>query len=52
MDEVYETFGIDRQETTTLEAYMQEYFARIIKKLKELDYEVSAKKQSKKKLPF
>lgn len=52
MDEVYQTFGIDRQETTTLEAYMQEYFARIIKKLKELDYEVSARKQSKKKLPF
>lgn len=50
MDEVYEVFGIDRSEITTLEAYMQEYFSRIMKKLKELDYQRD--KAKKKKLPF
>ncbi|OLP17495.1 3-beta hydroxysteroid dehydrogenase [Leptolyngbya sp. 'hensonii'] len=52
MEEVYQVFGLNPQETTTLEAYLQDYFARILKKLKELDYEQSAKKQSKKKFPF
>ncbi|MEO0488210.1 MAG: SDR family oxidoreductase [Cyanobacteria bacterium P01_A01_bin.123] len=50
MDEVYEVFGIDRSEITTLEAYLQEYFGRIMKKLKELNYERD--KIRKKKLPF
>ena len=49
MDEVYQVFGLDPQETTTLEAYMQEYFNRILKKLKEIDYE---KNKKKKKTPF
>jgi uncharacterized protein YbjT (DUF2867 family) len=49
MDEVYEVFGLDPKETTTLEAYLQEYFSRIMKKLKEIDFEKNkAKKQSKK----
>lgn len=46
MDEVYRTFGIDPSETTTLEGYLQDYFGRILKKLKELDYE-QAKTQQK-----
>lgn len=50
MDEVYETFGIERNEITTLEEYMQEYFSRIMKKLKELEYD--SDKANKKKLPF
>ncbi|MGD1909203.1 MAG: NAD(P)H-binding protein [Leptolyngbyaceae cyanobacterium] len=50
MDEVYETFEIEAKEITTLEAYMGEYFSRIMKKLKELDYDRD--KNSKKKLPF
>lgn len=50
MDEVYEVFQIDRQEMTTLEEYLKEYFSRIMKKLKELDYE--QKKDKKKKTPF
>ncbi|MBE9158328.1 SDR family oxidoreductase [Nodosilinea sp. LEGE 06152] len=50
MDEVYEVFGIAKEEITTLEDYMQEYFSRIMKKLKELDYD--SEKASKKKLPF
>jgi uncharacterized protein YbjT (DUF2867 family) len=50
MDEVYEVFGIPKEDITTLEDYMQEYFSRIMKKLKELDYD--REKASKKKLPF
>ncbi|MGB3309887.1 MAG: SDR family oxidoreductase [Nodosilinea sp.] len=50
MDEVYEVFGIPKDEVTTLEDYMQEYFSRIMKKLKELDYD--SDKANKKKLPF
>ncbi|NJL87873.1 MAG: SDR family oxidoreductase [Leptolyngbyaceae cyanobacterium SM1_1_3] len=50
MDQVYETFGTDSSETTTLEGYMQEYFSRIMKKLKELNYE--REKANKKKVPF
>ncbi|MBE9107843.1 SDR family oxidoreductase [Nodosilinea sp. LEGE 07298] len=50
MDEVYEVFGIPKDEITTLEDYMQEYFSRIMKKLKELDYD--SDKANKKKLPF
>lgn len=54
MDDVYPVFGLDPKETTTLEQYMQEYFSRIMKKLKELDYEKekSSKMQSKRKIPF
>jgi hypothetical protein len=51
MTQVYEIFGLDPKETTTLEAYMQEYFSRIIKKLKEIDYEKN-KNKKKKKTPF
>ncbi|TVP62733.1 MAG: NAD-dependent epimerase/dehydratase family protein [Leptolyngbya sp. LCM1.Bin17] len=50
MDEVYQVFGIPQEDITTLEEYMQEYFSRIMKKLKELDYD--REKASKKKLPF
>jgi uncharacterized protein YbjT (DUF2867 family) len=50
MDEVYEIFGIPKQEITTVEEYLQEYFSRIMKKLKELDYERD--RNSKRKLPF
>jgi uncharacterized protein YbjT (DUF2867 family) len=50
MDEVYDTFQIDPKEITTVEAYMGEYFSRIMKKLKELNYDRD--KNSQKKLPF
>ncbi|HYW20526.1 MAG TPA: SDR family oxidoreductase [Nodularia sp. (in: cyanobacteria)] len=55
MDEVYQVFGLDQGQTTTLESYLQEYFSRIMKKLKELDYEKNKsrnKKQKPKKSPF
>lgn len=51
MEETYAVFGLDPQEMTTLEAYMKEYFDRIMKKLKELDYE-KEKAKKKKKTPF
>jgi uncharacterized protein YbjT (DUF2867 family) len=50
MEEVYQVFGIAPSEITTLEDYMQEYFSRIMKKLKELDFD--SDRASKKKLPF
>lgn len=50
MDETYATFGIDPAEITTLEDYLDEYFSRIMRKLKELDYEKSiAEKQNRRK---
>jgi hypothetical protein len=51
MDEVYEVLGLDPKETTTLEAYMQDYFSRIMKKLKEIEFEKD-KAKKKKKTPF
>jgi uncharacterized protein YbjT (DUF2867 family) len=48
MDAVYQTFGIDRQEITTLEEYLNEYFTRIMKKLKEIDYQKNKNKKKKK----
>jgi uncharacterized protein YbjT (DUF2867 family) len=53
MDEVYQVFGLDPKDTTTLESYLQEYFNRIMKKLRELDYEKNKKKKKKeKRTPF
>lgn len=54
MTETYQVFGIDPQEITTLEDYMQEYFSRIMKKLKELEYEREKAKEKarKKRSPF
>ena len=49
MDEVYQTFDLNPEETTTLEEYMQEYFNRIMKKLKEIDYEKNKNKKKRKK---
>lgn len=50
MKEVYDTFGFDPNEMTTLETYLKEYFSRIMKKLKEINYE--KEKSKKKKTPF
>lgn len=52
MEEVYKVFELDPAETTTLENYLQEYFSRIMQKLKEIDYEKNKnKKKSGKKKP-
>jgi uncharacterized protein YbjT (DUF2867 family) len=52
MDEVYQTFGLDPKDTTTLESYLQEYFSRIMKKLLELGYDKEKEKKKQKKTPF
>jgi hypothetical protein len=49
MDEVYTIFGLDKQQNTTLEVYLQEYFSRIMNKLKQLDYEKAKSKKLKSK---
>jgi uncharacterized protein YbjT (DUF2867 family) len=49
MAETYQCFGLDPKETTTLESYLQEYFGRILKKLKELDFEQSKSQGTNKK---
>lgn len=49
MEETYQTFGIDPAEITTLDSYLQEYFSRILKKLKELEYEQEKQKKRKQK---
>ncbi|MBZ8179321.1 SDR family oxidoreductase [Oscillatoria salina] len=51
MDEVYQVFGLDPEQTTTLETYLEDYFTRIVKKLKEIDYKKNKQKR-KKKTPF
>jgi len=38
MTTTYEVFGINPDDLTSLESYLQEYFGRILRKLKELDY--------------
>lgn len=51
MDETYSTFDIDPAETTELEPYLEEYFGRILKKLRQIDYEqsITAKESKRKK---
>ncbi|MGG6294447.1 SDR family oxidoreductase [Leptolyngbya sp. AN02str] len=49
MDETYQVFGVDPQEMTTLESYMQDYFGRIMKKLKQVELEREKAKQKRKK---
>ena len=40
MNEVYSLLQIQHDETTQLENYLQEYFAKVMKKLKELNYKM------------
>ena len=53
MEETYKAFDIDKSEVATLESYLQEYFNRITKKLRELDYQQNkGKKKKEKRTPF
>jgi len=36
MEETYKMLGVDESETQTLDSYLQEYYSRILKKLKEM----------------
>lgn len=47
MEETYSVFGLDAGDTTTVESYLQEYFERIMKKLRELDYDKQKKQKRK-----
>jgi uncharacterized protein YbjT (DUF2867 family) len=47
MTETYQILGLNPQDNTTIESYLQEYFSRIGKKLRELEYEKEKLKQSK-----
>jgi uncharacterized protein YbjT (DUF2867 family) len=51
MNDVYAAFEIDPASIATLESYMQDYFSRILKKLKEIDYDKEQQKK-KKRSPF
>ncbi|MEO0409971.1 MAG: NAD(P)H-binding protein, partial [Cyanobacteria bacterium P01_A01_bin.135] len=51
MDETYKAFDIDPDSVTTLEGYLKEYFDRIMKKLREIEYE-KQKAKKKKRSPF
>jgi hypothetical protein len=50
MEESYAAFGLDPGETTGLEAYLQEYYATILRRLREMEADLD--KDAKKKLPF
>lgn len=39
MEKTYELLGMDPSQTTTLRAYLTEYYSRILKKLKEVGAE-------------
>ncbi|MEO1145305.1 MAG: SDR family oxidoreductase [Cyanobacteria bacterium J06638_22] len=39
MAQTYETFGLSANDMTKLESYLQEYFNRIMRKMKEVEYE-------------
>lgn len=46
MNDVYKTFNIDKNSITTLESYLQEYFSRILKRLKEINSQQNQKKKN------
>ncbi len=50
MDQTYSVFGIDPNETTTLDSYIKEYYDVILKRLKEMEADLN--KEERKKLPF
>jgi uncharacterized protein YbjT (DUF2867 family) len=53
MDETYNVLGMDASEVGTLEDYLKEYFSRIMKKLRELEYEREKRlRKKKKRSPF
>jgi uncharacterized protein YbjT (DUF2867 family) len=54
MTETYKAFGLESSEMSSLDEYMQDYFSRIMKKLKEIEYamEKANKKKIKKKMSW
>jgi hypothetical protein len=52
MEAAYAAFDFDPAQTVTLEDFFQDYFSRILQKLKELDYDKSKEKKGKRRSPF
>ncbi len=50
MEETYAAFGLDPNETSTLESYISEYYEIILKRMRELNVDVD--KEEKKRSPF
>jgi len=50
MQESYEAFGLDPEDTTGLQSYLKEYYDTILKRLREMEADLD--KDAKKKLPF
>ena len=50
MEASYDAFGLDPEDTTGLEDYLEEYYSSILKRLRELEADLD--KNAKKKLPF
>ncbi len=50
MEETYKAFGLNLDETSTLEAYLREYYSIIMKRMRELDIDVE--KDEKRRVPF
>ncbi len=50
MEDTYKAFGLDPSSNTTLESYLKEYYAVILKRLREMEADLS--REQRKKLPF
>ncbi|KKZ12205.1 MAG: 3-beta hydroxysteroid dehydrogenase [Candidatus Synechococcus spongiarum SP3] len=50
MEESYRTFGLNPADTTTLETYLKEYYDTIIRRLRQMQADLS--KEDRKRLPF
>lgn len=50
MKETYEAFGLNPEETSTLEGYLREYYSIIMKRMRELEIDVD--KEEKRRVPF
>ena len=50
MDETYKAFDLNPDDTSTLEAYLKEYYSIIMKRMRELDIDVD--KEEKRRVPF
>ena len=50
MEDTYKAFGLNPNETSTLEKYIREYYSIIMKRMKELDIDVD--QEEKRRVPF
>ena len=50
MNNTYEILDIEKEEITSLESYIKEYYQQILKRLKEMEVDLNI--EEKKRLPF